>query len=166
MKNLPKILAGSLKDSERIAVLGIGSELRADDAAGLLVIANIKNNPKTRKLPVSLKTFYGSTAPENLTGEIRKYKPTHIIMVDSIDAGKSPGSIVVIDPDNISGASFSSHQLPLKILVDYFLKLLACKVLIIGIQPKSLEFSGIVSKKTIQSALRVSDALISALQAP
>ncbi len=93
MPNLKTILKNKLKGAKKIAVLGVGSSLKSDDAAGLLVAEELKKikNPK-------LKVFFGSTAPENLTGEIIKYKPTHIIIVDSVDMDQKPGSILLIDP--------------------------------------------------------------------
>jgi Ni,Fe-hydrogenase maturation factor len=37
--------------------------------------------------------------------------------------------------------SFSTHILPLKILVDYLVEVTGCAVTVIGIQPKLLEFA-------------------------
>ena len=50
MPNLKTILKKKLKDAKKIAVLGIGSALRSDDAAGLLVAEELKKikNPKIK----------------------------------------------------------------------------------------------------------------------
>src|SRR5665647_2924663 len=135
MANLKTILKQKLKDAKRIVVLGIGSELRADDAAGLIVAEELK---KIKNL--KLKVFLGSTAPENFTGEIIKFKPTHILIVDSVDTDQKPGFILLINPDEVGGVSFSTHMLPVKMMVDYLLASLECEIIIIGIQPKILLF--------------------------
>jgi len=159
MPNLKILLKNKLKSSKKIAVLGVGSVLRNDDAAGLLVADELKKikNPK-------LKVFLGSTAPENLTGEIIKYKPTHIVIVDSVDMDQKPGSILLIEPQVVDGVSFSTHMLPVKMIVDYFLESLKCEVIIIGIQPKSLEFGGTVSDEVKKSAKQIADTIRQILQ--
>ncbi len=159
MENLKTILKKKLKDAKKIAVLGIGSELRADDAAGLLVAEELK---KIKNL--KLKIFLGSTAPENLTGEIIKYKPTHIIIIDSVDADQKPGFILLVNPEEVGGVSFSSHMLPVKMIVDYLLESLKCEIIIIGIQPKILTFGEIISKEVKKSVKQVSDVIRQILQ--
>jgi hydrogenase 3 maturation protease len=159
MPNLKTILKKKLKDAKKIAVIGIGSELRGDDVAGLLVVEELKKIKNLR-----LKVFFGSTAPENLTGEIIKYKPTHIIIVDSTDMGQKAGSIMLIDPEKVGGVSFSSHMLPVKMMVDYLLESLKCEIIIIGIQPKVLVFGGTISEEVKKSTKQISDAIRQILQ--
>jgi hydrogenase 3 maturation protease len=154
MPTLKTILKKKLRDAKKIAVLGIGSELRADDAAGLLVAEELK---KIKDL--KLKVFLGSTAPENLTGEIIKYKPTHIIIIDSVDADQEPGFIALINPDEVGGVSFSSHMLPVKMIVDYLLESLECEIIIIGIQPKILIFGETMSKEVKKSIKQISNVI-------
>jgi hydrogenase 3 maturation protease len=159
MPNLKTILKKKLKDAKKIAVLGIGSELRGDDVAGLLVAEELK---KIKNL--KLKVFFGSTAPENLTGEIIKYKPTHIVIVDSTDTDQKAGSIILISPEEVGGISFSSHMLPIKMMVDYLLESLKCEIIIIGIQPKILMFGETISKEVKKSTKQISDAIRQILQ--
>jgi hydrogenase 3 maturation protease len=159
MPNLKTILKKKLKDARKIAVLGIGSELRADDAAGLLVAEELK---KIKNL--KLKVFLGFTAPENLTGEIIKYKPTHIIIIDSVDTDQKPGFILLVNPEEVGGVSFSSHMLPVKMIVDYLLESLKCEIIIIGIQPKTLMFGETISKEVKKSIKQISDVIQQILQ--
>jgi len=134
--------------------LGVGSALRGDDVAGILVAQDldkfIQRSPKVRLA----KVFIGDTAPENVTGEIKKFKPTDIIIVDSADMGKPAGSLELIESGRISGVTFSTHQLPLGILADYLKASLNCQILIIGIQPKKLKFNSKVSPEVKRAAKR------------
>jgi len=159
MANLKTILKQKLKDAKRIVVLGIGSELRADDAAGLIVAEELK---KIKNL--KLKVFLGSTAPENFTGEIIKFKPTHILIVDSVDTDQKPGFILLINPDEVGGVSFSTHMLPVKMMVDYLLASLECEIIIIGIQPKILLFGETISKEVKKSTKQISGVIKQILQ--
>jgi len=159
MLNLKTILEKKLKNAKKIAVLGIGSELRADDAAGFLVAEELKKIKDSK-----LKVFLGSTAPENLTGEIIRYKPTHIIIIDSADTDQKPGFILLVDPEEVGGVSFSSHMLPIKMIVDYLLESLKCEIIIIGIQPKILTFGETISKEVKKSAKQISNVIRQILQ--
>ena len=116
--NIKKELKKRLKGAKRIAVLGVGSELRADDAAGMLVAKNLANK--------NVEVFLAGAAPENFTGAIKKIKPTHVIIIDCADMKKKPGSVLLIDPARVSGVSFSTHTLPLNILAGYLIKDINC----------------------------------------
>ncbi|MCX5666240.1 MAG: hydrogenase maturation protease [Candidatus Omnitrophica bacterium] len=163
MKSLKNELAARLKGARRVAVLGVGSELRGDDIAGILVINALEKSKKINK-KIKLKTFEGSTAPENLTGEIIAFKPTHLIIVDSADIGEKPGTVLLLRADEVGrGVSFSTHKIPPKILIDYFAHSLKCEIVIIGIQPKSIGFGKPASKAVVSSSKSVTAAILSAL---
>jgi len=156
VKNLAQALNQRLKGAKRLSLLGVGSDLRGDDVAGILV-ANFLL-PKAKK-SLNFRVFIGETAPENLTGEIRKFGSTHLIIVDSADMNKKPGSVQLIDPDQIGGLSFCTHSLPLKVMTDYLAKSAGCKTCIIGIQPKGLDFDAPCSPVVRRSARNISNLL-------
>ena len=159
-KTLRATLNSSVVGAKKLAVLCIGSELRGDDGAGVLVAERLqKSLANSRKRP-PVKIFAGFTAPENLTGEIKRYKPSHVIIVDTADFKEAPGTVVVLDPGDVgSGVSFSTHKMPAKILVDYLQKSLACDVTIIGIQPKNIDFGEALSKIVAGAAKEVAGAI-------
>lgn len=164
MQNLRIALKNKLSNARGIALLGIGSELRGDDIAGILVAESIKKlSLKSRKKHPLIKVFIGSTAPENLTGEIKRFKPSHIIIVDAAELGKNPGTVRMLSYEEIGGISFSTHRLPNKVIVDYLLGSLNCQVVVLGIQPKSIAFREAVSKEVKSSAVKLTAAIKSAL---
>jgi hydrogenase 3 maturation protease len=153
MPRLKTILKDRLRSAQKIAVLGIGSELRADDAVGVVIARKLQAYIKKKKIK-ALKVFLGETAPENLTGEIKKFNPTHLIIIDAIDFRKKAGAINIVDPHREEGVSFSTHRMPIKFIKNYLYKSIACQTIIIGIQPRSLEFCGGLSN-TVQESVRV-----------
>ena len=158
MPNLKKVLASHLHNAERIAVIGVGSELRNDDVAGILIAKKIGRCRK--KLRRSrLKIFIGGTAPENLTGEVIKFNPTHILIIDSADLNTKPGTAVILDPVRVGGVSFSTHMMPLKMMVDYLEQSLKCRIIIIGIQPQNIKFGGKISRRVESAINSVSSAI-------
>jgi hydrogenase 3 maturation protease len=158
MLDLKKALREKLKQASRLAIVGVGSELRGDDAAGILVVGQLASS-RVKSKKRKFRIFIGATAPENLTGEIKKFKPSHIIIVDSADLKKKPGQIKFIDREDFSGASFCTHKLPLKIMIEYLAKSLDCETIVIGIQPKSLAFCSSPTKPVVAAIKLVSGAL-------
>jgi hydrogenase maturation protease HycI len=141
-----------------VVVLGVGSELRSDDAAGLKVVERLLELP----LP-QVHALSGGTAPENRTSEIRRLAPSQLIIVDSADMGMSPGSIGLIDPADIDRLSPGTHSLPLSVLADYISRETGCAVTLIGIQPRTLEFGGCISKEVESAVGETVDALAECL---
>jgi hydrogenase 3 maturation protease len=154
---LKTALKNWLRDAKRIALLGVGSELRGDDAAGILVVGEVKKNLSKVSGTRKFRAFDGATAPENLTGEIKRFKPTHLAIIDSADIGKKAGEIILLKPQMARGVSFCTHQLPLKILVDYLMDSIDCRVMIIGVQPKRLDFGSLPSKEIQKSVKIIAD---------
>jgi hydrogenase 3 maturation protease len=123
--------------------------MRGDDACGLIVAELLKKcRPHSRKL----KVFIGATAPENLTGAIRTFKPDHVILVDAADFKKKPGTIRLLKPGEVQGSCFCTHQLPLQILAEYLATSIGCRVAIIGIQAKTLDFGSVISPQVEKAA--------------
>ncbi len=159
-KSLKTLLGERLSGERRVAVLGIGSELRADDGAGMLVIEMLDKPPVSKICSSKLRAFAGATAPENLTGEIRRFKPSHVVMVDTAEMGEKPGTILLLKPELLGGrATFSTHTMPAEILSNYFRKSIKCSITVIGIQPKSIEFGRSMSKSVRGAAKEVADAI-------
>jgi hydrogenase 3 maturation protease len=144
-------LRAALAGASRIAVLGAGSELRGDDGAGPLLVQELRKRT-SKRCSGTIQTFDGGTAPENLTGAIRDFCPSHLIIIDTSELGRLPGTVAVIPPESIRTTAFSTHILPLSILVNYLERSIACKVIVIGIQPKSLQLQAPLSPE-VHSAI-------------
>lgn len=147
-------LAGLWQSSRKIVFLGVGSPLRADDSVGLYVVEQLQ---KALAIPPDKEVhfFLGESAPENFSGEIRRICPDTLVIVDAANVGTEPGTAVVIDRHEIGGVSFSTHMLPLKILTDYLVTTTGCEVLVVGIQPKLLEFAYPISDEVKKAAQQI-----------
>ena len=165
MKNLATELKQKLDNASKVAVLGIGSDLRGDDIAGIIAAKQIEKNIKQKKPRPKVKFFIGATAPENLTGEIKKYQPSHLVIIDSVHSNVPPGQITIMDPEHLDEVSFFTHKLPVKLMVDYLLQFCKCAVLIIGIQPKDITVDSSVSKEVRQAVKKLSETIAKILSA-
>jgi hydrogenase 3 maturation protease len=147
-------------------VLAVGSPLRGDDAAGLLTAKQLKLF--ARRSRGRVRIFVGETAPENLTGEIKRYKPDHLVVIDAMDKKSPPGALYVLDLHETELASLgpaSTHNLPLGVLLKYLQASLACRITVMGIQPQSIEFNAPVSKIVERAALKAARLLEKAITA-
>jgi hydrogenase 3 maturation protease len=159
MQNLTRILRQKLDNASKVAVLGVGSDLRGDDVAGITAVQQIEKTIKQKLSPPEVKFFIGATAPENLTGEIKKFQPSHLIIIDSVHSNVPPGRITVMKPEETEGVSFFTHKLPIKLMIDYLLQFCNCRVIIIGIQPKDIAIGSPVSKEIGRAVKKISEAI-------
>ncbi len=155
MLSLKKILKSKLKDARRVAILGVGSDLRGDDCAGILVAEQFSKQRLKLDQRLKNRVFIGATAPENLSGQIKRFNPTHLVIVDSADLGKPADRVRLIERQELDGVSFCTHRLPLKIMVDYLAQSIGCATIIIGIQPKTINFGSRPSKAVERAAAKV-----------
>jgi len=95
-----------------------------------------------------------------VTGEIVRFAPSHLVLVDAAFFDAEPGTISVIESEKIGGVSFSTHTLPAPIILDYLQKSTGCKAVIVGIQPKSTEFMAEVSKPVLRAVEDLAEALV------
>jgi hydrogenase 3 maturation protease len=150
-----------------VAVLAIGSTLRGDDAAGILAAEELNRLLSKPFRRPTIEVFMAETAPENLTGQIKEFRPTCLIMLDAVDTASEPGSIRLIDLAEVDpGAGMSTHSPSIKMLTDYLKHFLTCDVLIVGIQPQTLEFGRPPSKPVLKAAKAIADAIADAATQP
>ena len=145
-----------LRGAKRIAVLGVGSVLRADDAAGVMISEQLSANipPSERVLICN-----GETAPENFSGKILRFRPDHLLVVDAASLGEEPGTVVEINPEDVGGPEFCTHMLPLRVMMTYLQQETGTAVTLIGIQSKSITFDQAMSPEVEASVQFLGDAL-------
>ncbi len=123
-----------ISGAEKIAVLGVGNDLRTDDGIGLFIINNM-----SFEHPDLLIENVGSV-PEAFARPIADFGAKRIIMVDAADMLKSPGHIELVTKDRIGGIAISTHRMPLSFLMTYLEQQTGGETILLGIQPKSIEF--------------------------
>ena len=132
------MLKKTLSNAQSVAILGCGSTLRGDDAAGSAIaerLADLNDSPTSKA-----QAYPGYSAPENLSGAIKQFNPELVLVIDAVDMGLEPGEIRLIPMDEVGGISFSTHMLPLPILMDYLHREIGCRVVLLGIQVSNLDF--------------------------
>lgn len=157
LQGLLSQLASEKGKSFRTAIVGAGNTLRSDDAAGVFVSRVLSARGYLRN--DRLLVCEGGQAPENLTGELRKFAPDLVLFVDAAAMGENPGAILWVPEENIDGISASTHSLPLSLLTLYLTLDLQCEVILLGIQPASNELGKTLSTPVLRAVGEVVESL-------
>jgi hydrogenase 3 maturation protease len=146
--------------SPRLAVVGIGHELRGDDAAGVCaaraLVDLIGTSPRCISIPAGC-------APENCTGQLREFGPEAVLFLDAADMEEMPGTIRWLPPDAADGVSASTHSLPLGVLAGYLAAEIGCDVGLLGIQPECIEMDSPLSPSVRIAVRDICSTLVRAL---
>lgn len=154
---LKKILGQRLKNTKKLAILGIGSELMQDDAAGIFVTQKLIK--KFGEAGSGFKIYTGYTTPENFTKNITDFHPDHIILIDAADLKMSPGSFMNIPVQAITDFSLGTHKLSLIMMIKYLKEVINPEFTVIAVQYKSIEFNGKMTKEVKTAVTQVIDIL-------
>ncbi len=119
-----------LRRAKRVAVVGVGDELNVHDRLGMLAAKEVEGLHLE-----NVRVFHAGTVPESITGPIRRYRPDAILLLDAADMGARPGTVAVVEPQEIRATLLSTHALPLSVVMEFLRKDTGAAVHLIGIQP-------------------------------
>lgn len=151
------LLRDWLYGARRLMVIGVGSDLHADDAAGRLVVESLAAAPPW------IERFYAGTIPERASSAIRKATPSHVLIVDSAATGLDPGSVSIRSLEE-ADLPPSTHSAPFSLLAR-FLSDTGAAWLLLAIQPASLDYLTPVSAPVARAAREMA-AFIRELPSP
>lgn len=90
-------------------------------------------------------------APENFTSIIKEHKPQYVVIVDAAEMGLAPGEYRRISISHADTCYISTHTIPISALLSY-LKEYCKEIILIGIQPKSLDLGSEISPEVREGA--------------
>jgi len=142
----------------KVAIVGIGNILRGDDGLGPKLIE------KLRPSGIKAILFDCGTAPENYILPILSTSSDTIIFIDAADFGRAPGDIKVLDLEDISNVSFSTHSPSPRLFID-LLKTGKddLNMFFVSIQPKTTALGQSLSQEVLSGLDRLRDSLIEAI---
>lgn len=147
-----------LKNYCKLVILGIGNPLRKDDDLGSEILKTLKG-----KVPKNVKLIECQTTPENFTGKMKQFKPSHVMMVDAAHFKAEPGEARLLPPEKISGVALSTHAMPLYMLAEIIQKSTDAKVMLLGVQPKNVDFGEELTPEIQKAAGKIAKVLLDAL---
>ncbi|RDE12249.1 MAG: hypothetical protein C4K47_08520 [Candidatus Thorarchaeota archaeon] len=123
-----------ISGAKRVAVLGIGNDLRSDDGLGPFIVAGLN-----LQHPDLIVENVGSV-PEAFARPLADFGAERVIMVDAADMRKPAAHIDLITKERIGGITISTHSMPLSLLMMYLEQETGGKTVLLGVQPKSIVF--------------------------
>ena len=134
------------------AVVAMGSPWRGDDAAALRVADRLRARGLAR-------LFNVETAPESFLVPIGTCGAKSCILVDALDAGASPGDVVLLEPADLEHTDFTTHGLSPKAFLAALAELSGMTLLVLGIQMGPIREGDRVSDAVGRAAEAVAEAL-------
>lgn len=142
MEDLFEKLLGRLKDAKKVAIMGIGEEKLTDDGIGPYIISELLNsfdliNPINGRFLL----INAGIDPMVRIEDVVHFNPTHLIIIDTCTLNKPPGTIAILERENICDyVPISTHTIPIHIVIDLIAKELPhLHVFMLGFVPESLE---------------------------
>ncbi|ENN96489.1 hydrogenase maturation protease HycI [Methanocaldococcus villosus KIN24-T80] len=140
-------------------VIGIGNELRGDDAVGCYIAKRLIeyfNGEGDIFKKDNLCIINARTSLEAYTDIIKELKPKHIIIVDCALINED---YRIIKLDEIDNLLLSSHNLPISFIIKYLKNFIDFDLTIIGIRPRVIDFCD-MSNETKKIAEKVLKEII------
>ena len=147
---------------KKTLIAGLGNILLGDEGVGVRVIEEIE---KRFTLPADLSLLDGGTAGYALIDYIKGYD--RLIMIDAVRGGKKPGTIYRLSEDDIqqrTDLKLSGHQISLPDVLCLAGKLDKLpEILLIGIEPKDMDYDLELSREVKDAAESVIESLVQEL---
>nr|WP_261179282.1 HyaD/HybD family hydrogenase maturation endopeptidase [Anaerobacillus sp. CMMVII] len=143
------------KKTKKITILGIGNTLYSDEGVGVHILSILREMFKDCKED-ELEIIEGATDGMKLLGPVEDTE--YLIILDAINAGKAPGTIITIKNDDIPaffGVKMSVHQVGFQEVL-FAARIREClpeEMIMFGIQPESLEL-GLDLTSTVNDKLQ------------
>jgi len=131
---------------KKYILMGIGNTLRADDGIGSIIAQSFKDH--------DWLSIDCGVVPENFTSIIKKNRPDLVVLIDAVEMNLKSGEFRIISPDKISTLHLTTHSMPLSFLISY-LQEYTHELIFIGIQPKIIDYSNLVSLKVLKSSEKI-----------
>jgi len=168
-----------------VVVVGIGNPCRGDDAAGSMVAEKLSvmwhghpfdklragsGHDSTRagapRDPAShghdvpgVRVIDAQEVPENYMQQVVDERPGTVVLIDSVDLESSPGSVALLDKDQVAGYMPSTHRMPLSLLMDYLELETHARIFLIAIQPRHTAFMEPMSGEVHASVVSIAGVL-------
>lgn len=139
---MSSVIQNQLRDilRGRVLIVGIGNPLKGDDGFGSLLARELKG--KTNATVIDAQD-----TPENFLGKIVQAEPNTILFIDAADFKEKPGTTRLFKVDELNNTHyFSTHNLPISLLIDFLETKTNARIFFLGIQPELIQLKEGLSK--------------------
>ncbi len=148
--SLEQTIRSTNKPPPRIAIVGMGHELRGDDAVGVMVARRLQALSNSNWLVLD-----AGPAPENFSSKLCEFSPDILLLVDAVQMDALPGSIRLLAVDDTEIYSVATHALSPHLWITYLQIELNCVIKLLGIQVGQCSLGTLLSSPVSMSAERI-----------
>lgn len=141
------------------AVLGVGNDLRGDDAAGSLVARALSGRFPDR-------VFDGGQAPENFLGPLRRSGARSVLIVDAADFGGVPGEVRLLGAGDVDDAGIATHGAPIGMLMRALEDELGVDTLLLAVQAGRTSLGVRMTEAVADACERIESEIARILEMP
>ena len=127
------------QEHKQIVVVGIGNLIRTDDGVGVHALRHLEGDPR---IPLEVSFIDGGTFGLELLNYISD--ATHLLLLDSIDVGEEPGTVIRMVNEELRGlpCAASVHQVGLADLLATLplVSDLEREIVLLGVVPFSTDW--------------------------
>ena len=136
MDDLYQKLLDRLIGVKNLVFMGIGEEKLSDDGLGPYIISELLEYSNEKVLFIN-----AGTDPMARVDDVVNFNPSILILIDTCTLNKPPGTVAILERDNIKKyVPISTHTIPVHIVIDLIVeKLPELNAFMIGFVPESLE---------------------------
>ena len=155
--SIAKQLMKWFSDADRIVVAGIGNEIRKDDFVGVKIVRELAKKLDSQNIFL----IECETVPESYVGQIAKFNPSHVLLIDAGMLGLEPGQARLVDVKQLATyPAISTHALPLRIFCELVEEMTKAKIALLAIQPKNVDFGEGLSPELEKTANQITRILL------
>lgn len=133
--------------------------MRGDDGFGSELISRIRG--------ITIPVIDAGVTPENHIGAVMKHSPSSILIADAAELGESPGTLMLLERDEILGVGgFSTHNMSPRLFMDHLEELTGAGIRMIAVQPGSTGFGAGLSPEVETQVRRLTDFIRSRVGTP
>jgi hydrogenase 3 maturation protease len=136
----------------KVLVIGAGNSLKGDDGLGCVLSETLKKYGNIDVLDAGVSI-------ENYLGTIIKKKPDTIIIVDAVHFDAPAGTIDIFEQPDFPVTHFSTHGMSLQFFFDMLHNEGITNIILIGIQPESMDMGAEMSEPVKKAIVRLENVL-------
>lgn len=142
---MKKILENRIKG--KTLIIGVGNTLRGDDGLGPILVQQLMGKVEADLLDTG-------EVPESYLGRIINSNPDTIVVIDAVQLQEYPGTMAVIEINEMLDISCSTHRLSLGLFLKYVQEQTRSDVFLVGVQPGTIDLGQEITPQ-VQDSLDV-----------
>jgi hydrogenase maturation protease len=146
----------------RVCVMGLGNVDLGDDGFGINLAESMSARlARSGKVSLARHVIGAGTMPERFISYVAAKSFDHLMFLDAVEFGGTPGSIVLLNAEELKARSpqISTHKMSLSLLATLINESGKTRMWLLGVQPESLRPAHGLSP-AVQKTMEVLDEML------